>query len=84
MDGPSAHLAVSGVVTRGGGKGTAWINKRSVAEGEAITAVGVPVLEAGRIVIDGKPVRVRETLELESGTRSDALPAGAVSVRPSK
>ncbi|MBI5108723.1 MAG: hypothetical protein HZA62_08235 [Rhodocyclales bacterium] len=83
-EGVSAHVSLTGVVSRDGRKGTAWINGRPVKEGEAISSAGVPVIAAGRVVIDGKQMRVRETLELESGARSDALPAGAVSIRRSK
>lgn len=83
-EGVSANVSLTGVVSRDGRKGTAWINGRPVKEGEAISSAGVPVIEAGRVVIDGKRMRVRETLELESGARSDALPAGAVSIRRSK
>jgi hypothetical protein len=84
VEGVSANVSLTGVVSRDGRKGTAWINGRPVKEGEAISSAGVPVIEAGRVVIDGKGVRVRETLELESGARSDALPPGAVMIRRSK
>lgn len=77
-------FVLTGVVKRGGQKGTVWINGRPVAEGQAIPAAGVPQLEAGRAIIDGKPVRVREGLDVESGARTDALPQGAVAVKPSK
>lgn len=80
----STTLVLTGVVKRNGQKGTVWINGRPVAEGQAIPTAGVPQLEAGRVLIDGKPVRVREGLDVESGVRTDALPQGAVSVKPSK
>lgn len=77
-------VSVTGLVKRGGQKSTAWINGQTVAEGQAIPAAGVPVISARSVTIDGQPVRVRETLDLESGARADALPKGAVSVRRQK
>ena len=74
-------VSVTGLVKRGRQKSTAWINGQTVAEGQAVPAAGVPVIGAKSVTIDGQPVRVRETLDLESGARSDALPQGAVSVR---
>lgn len=80
----AARVSVSGVVRRAGGKGTAWINGRPIAEGETLTATGIPTIQPGRVLINGEPVRVRETLELETGIRGDALPPGAVTVRRTK
>ncbi|MCX7156835.1 MAG: hypothetical protein NTW45_10400 [Rhodocyclales bacterium] len=77
-------VSVTGLVKRAGQKSTAWINGQTVAEGQAVPAVGVPVISARSVTIDGQPVRVRETLDVESGARADALPQGAVSVRPQK
>lgn len=77
-------VSVTGLVKRGGQKSTVWINGQTVAEGQAVPAAGVPVISAKSVAIDGHPVRVRETLDLESGARADALPEGAVSVRRQK
>jgi hypothetical protein len=79
-----AAFSVTGLVKRGGQKSTAWINGQTVAEGQGIPAAGVPVISNNGVTIDGQPVRVRETLDLESGARTDALPQGAVSVRRQK
>ena len=77
-------VSVSGLVKRGGRKSTAWINSQTVAEGQAVPAAGIPAISAKSVTIDGREVRVRETLDLDSGARSDALPQGAVSVRQQK
>lgn len=77
-------VSVSGLVKRGGQKSTAWINGQTVTEGQAVPAAGIPVISAKGVTIDGQDVRVRETLDLDSGARSDALPKGAVSVRRQK
>jgi len=77
-------VSVSGLVKRGRQKSTAWINGQTVAEGQAVPAAGIPVISARGVTIDGQNVRVRETLDLESGARNDALPKGAVSIRRQK
>lgn len=77
-------VTVSGLVKRGRQKSTAWINGQTVTEGQSVPAAGIPAIGAKSVTIDGQDVRVRETLDLESGARSDALPQGAVSVRPQK
>ncbi len=77
-------VSVTGLVKRGGQKSTAWINGQTVTEGQAVPAAGIPVISARGVRIDGQDVRVRETLDIDSGARSDALPQGAVSVRRQK
>lgn len=77
-------VSLSGLVKRGGRRSTAWINGQTVAEGQAVPAAGVPVISAKGVTMDGQSVRVRETLDIESGARTDALPQGAVSVRRQK
>lgn len=79
-----AAVSLSGLVRRPGRKSTAWINGQIVEEGQAVTAAGVPSIGKKTVLIDGREVKVRETLDLETGTRTDALPQGAVSVRNSK
>lgn len=82
--GSGTSVSVSGLVKRGRQKSTAWINGQTVAEGQPVPSAGVPAIEARSVTIDGRSVRVRETLDLESGARTDALPQGAVSVRRQK
>lgn len=80
----STRVSLGGLVKRGRGKSTAWVNGQAVAEGQAVPAAGVPVISAKSVAIDDQPVRVRETLDLESGSVSDVLPPGAFSVRRPK
>lgn len=77
-------VSVGGIVRRASGKGTAWINGQVVAEGQAIASAGVPVIEPRRVLIDGHSVKVRETVDIESGAHSDALPPGAVTIKKQK
>ena len=74
-----SSVTVNGLVKRSGQKSTVWINKQSMTEGQGIPDVGIPVIGAKSVMINGQPVRVRETLDLESRARSDALPQGSVS-----
>lgn len=74
-------VTVNGFVAREGKRGTSWINRRPLAEGESLTGGGAPTIQQGRVMVDGKSVNVRETLELETGVRTEVLPQGAVTVR---
>lgn len=77
-------VKVSGLIRRENGKGSAWINGRLVTEGQAVESVGVPVIDKRHITVEGHSIRVRETVDIESGARGDALPAGSVSVKKLK
>ncbi len=74
-------LSVKGLVKRGASKGTSWINGQTITEGQTVTSGSVPVIGTKEISVEGRSVRVGETLDLESGTRVDLVPQGAVSVR---
>jgi hypothetical protein len=77
-------LSVKGLVKRGASKGTSWINGQTITEGRTITSGSVPVIGTKEISVEGRSVRVGETLDLESGTRVDLIPQGSVSVRRQK
>ncbi|QDX82756.1 hypothetical protein B9N43_16860 [Denitratisoma sp. DHT3] len=70
-------VTLGGVVRRNKGRSTAWINGAAVVEGSAVPEVGTPRIAPKQIVIDGRPVRIGETLNLDHGTRSDFLPGDA-------
>ena len=76
-----SSLSVHGVVARERRLGTVWLNETTLQEGQPLPLTGVPVLRKRDIVIDGKPVRVGETLDTETGARKDFVPAGTVQVR---
>lgn len=75
---------VNGLIRRESGKSSAWINGHLVTEGQAVESVGVPAIEKRHITVEGHRIRVRETVDIESGARGDALPAGSVSVKKPK
>ena len=77
-------LRLGGIVKRSSGKGTVWMNQRPVAEGLAIPPASAPQITADGVTIDGKPVRVGETLNLVTGERNDLVPPGSVSTGKAK
>ncbi|MBK8759490.1 MAG: hypothetical protein IPM03_03410 [Sulfuritalea sp.] len=77
-------ISVGGLVRRDKGKGSAWINGQLVPEGQAVQSAGIPAIDKRDITIEGHRVRVRETVDIESGARVDALPAGSVNVKAGK
>lgn len=79
-----ATITVGGLVQRDKGKGSAWINGQVVPEGQAVQSAGIPAIDKRDITIEGHRVRVRETVDIESGARVDALPAGSVNVKAGK
>lgn len=70
-------VTLEGVVRRNKGRSTAWINGAAVVEGSKVPEIGAPRIAPKQIVIDGRSVRIGETLNLDHGTRSDFLPGDA-------
>ena len=70
-------VSLKGLVRRGTGKGTSWINGQTVPEGQAIPPAGVPIISSRQVTIDGKSLRVGETLDVENGAKSDFIPGNA-------
>lgn len=64
-----------GVVSRSNGKSTLWINGQAQPEGQPNT----PPLQGVDAVIDGKRLRVGESLDPLTGTLGDVVAPGAVS-----
>lgn len=78
----SLPYAVSGIVKRGGGKSVVWLNGQPVAETKLNASLPSFHLSSDHVVIDGKAVKVGETLDAVSGKRLSPLPVGAVKVKP--
>ncbi len=72
-------LRLGGIVKRAGGKGMVWINGQPLPEGQPVSTAPAPEITAQGATIDGKPVRVGETVNLVTGERIDIVPPGAVS-----
>lgn len=77
----SAVLTVSGLVHRGRGKSTVWLNQQPYPEGQAVPSAGTPRIAATGIALGGRQARVGETIDLSSNARSDLVPEGALQVR---
>ncbi len=72
-------LRLGGIVKRAGGKGTVWVNNQAIPEGQPVPPAATPGITAQGVNIDGKSVRVGETVNLVTGEKTDLLPPGAVS-----
>lgn len=75
-------FAVSGIVSRSDGKSVVWLNGKPVAENTNDASLPSLRLSSDHVVIDGKSVKVGETLDIISGERLSPLPLGAVKVLP--
>jgi len=78
----SLPYAVSGIVSRSGGKSVVWLNGQPVDETPHDASLPPIRLSSDHAVIDGKSVKVGETLDTLSGESVAPLPAGAVKVVP--
>ncbi len=69
---------VTGIVKRGGGKSTAWINGQAVSEGQSLAPTAKTTISASAVTLDGQRVRVGEALDLQTRQREDVVNPGAV------
>lgn len=78
----SAIYTVSGLIRKGDGKSVAWVNGRPVMEMRR--EAGQPSIRVTQdhVVIDGKALKVGDSVDMLSGERVTRLPAGAVRVLP--
>lgn len=68
----SSHTryTVSGIVSRSGGKSVAWINGQPVGEVSSQEDLPHVDLSGGQVVIDGKTVKVGESIDITFGEKS--------------
>ncbi|MDO8351251.1 MAG: hypothetical protein Q7S94_08890 [Gallionella sp.] len=78
----TAIYSVTGIARRGAGKSVAWINGRAVTETPQDPIIPTLVINRDHILIEGKPIKVGETLDIISGQRVLRLPEQAVRVKP--
>lgn len=77
--GGSTHIyTLNGIVQRGAGKSVVWINGHAVTQQDP----GFPALTIARdhVLLDGKQIKVGESLDIASGQRILRLPN--VQVKP--
>jgi len=78
---PPSMVALSGVLVRSGGKGTAFINGKAVPEGQS-PFPGMPVtIRPGHISIQNQAVLPGQMLDLTNSHRVDKLAAGSITRR---
>lgn len=78
----SAVYTVNGIIRRGAGKSAVWINGRAITEVPVDAAIPTLTIARDHVLIEGKPIKVGETLDIISGQRVLRLPEQAVRVKP--
>jgi hypothetical protein len=74
----STRMTVNGVVRRERANSTAWVNGQPVADGHTLPLAGRVQVQRGGVTLDGKPLRVGESLDVVTQTRGDVVAPGAV------
>lgn len=80
----STRMTINGLVKRAGGNSTAWVNGQAVVDGHTLRQAGKVTVQRNSVGLDGKSVRVGESLDLSTLDRTDIVAPGAVSVRGKK
>jgi hypothetical protein len=75
-----ATSQLTGIVRRGNGKSTVWINGKAQPEGDAKT----PPIKGLDAVVEGQRLRVGESVDVFTGARGDVVAPGAVTVKRPK
>ncbi len=78
----SAVYSVTGIIKRGAGKSVVWVNGRAVTETPQDPIIPTLVIGRDHVMVEGKPIKVGETLDIISGQRVLRLPEQAVRVKP--
>lgn len=78
----TAIYTVSGIIQRGAGKSVVWINGRAVPAVPQDAAIPTLKIARDHVMVEGKPIKVGESLDILSGQRILRLPENAVQVKP--
>ena len=78
----SAIYTVNGIIQRGAGKSVAWVNGRTANQVPQDDIIPTLVINRDHVMIEGKPIKVGESLDILSGQRILRLPEKAVQVQP--
>ncbi len=78
----TAIYTVTGITYREAGKSIAWINGRAVNQTPQDLAIPTLVIARDHVLIEGKAIKVGESLDILSGQRVLRLPEKAVQVKP--
>ncbi|OYT92839.1 MAG: hypothetical protein CFE43_06050 [Burkholderiales bacterium PBB3] len=71
---------LDGVVARESAKGTAWVNGEPMAQG----APKAPLLRGTDAVVEGRRLRVGESVDTTTGSKTDVVAPGAVRKGPTR
>lgn len=74
----ATRLHLEGIVQRARGKSTAWINHQALEQGQGWPGLRRSTIAADAVTLDGRRLRVGETLDLSTGQRSDSIAPGSV------
>lgn len=77
-----AVYSLYGIIQRGAGKSAAWINGRAVTESPPDPAIPTLVIKSDHVLIEGKAIKVGETLDIVSGQRVVRIPEKSVRKEP--
>lgn len=78
----TAIYSVTGIIKRDAGKSVAWINGRAVTEVPQDPTIPTLIIGRDHIMVEGKSIKVGESLDILSGQRVLRLPEQAVRVKP--
>ncbi len=78
----TATYTLNGITLRKEGKSVAWINGRAVTQIPPDPIIPTLVILRDHVLIEGKVIKVGETLDINSGQRTLRLPEKAVQVKP--
>ena len=76
---PNANR-LDGVVVRDGSKGTTWVNGEPFAQG----IPQAPLIRGIDAVVEGRRLRVGESVDTATGTKTDVVAPGAVRKGPAR
>lgn len=75
---------VNGIVKRERGNSTVWLNGQAVNEGQSLPPTTRTIISNTGVTLDGRPVRVGETLDIDTHERTDIVAPGAVTIKRKK
>ncbi len=78
----SAVFTVNGIVERNAGKSAVWINGRAIPQTPQDPVISSLSIRRDHVLIEKKPIKVGETLDVITGQRVLRLPEKSVQVRP--
>ncbi|MDX8378649.1 MAG: hypothetical protein R8K48_01175 [Gallionella sp.] len=78
----TAIYSVSGIVQRGAGKSVVWLNGRAVPAIPQDAIIPSLIIGRDHVLVEGKAIKVGESLDIISGQRILRLPEKSVQVKP--